>query len=116
MSSRPAQARGRRRSVVSRKHPGFLGRPGRSVLVLDVRAAEGPRAYPEPVQAGQRTEIAASTVTWCQTAFDLDRAGLVNDERGPSSVGWSHAAIGGGEVARPMHADKVLTRFGQGHC
>jgi membrane-associated phospholipid phosphatase len=41
------------------------------------------------------TMVLASTMTWRQTGLDLDRTGLLNDERRPSAVGRSHAAIGG---------------------
>ena len=47
---------------------------------------------------------AGSTMVWHQTAFDLDSAGVLNDDRRPAVLGWSHAAIGDGQVSGPVHA------------
>ena len=58
---------------------------------------------------------ASSAVVWRQAAIDLGSAGVFNHDHRPSVFGWSHAAIGGGQVAGPTHAHHVVTRVRQGH-
>jgi hypothetical protein len=58
---------------------------------------------------------ASSAVVWRQAAIDLGSAGVFNHDHRPAVFGWSHAAIGGGQVAGPTHAHHVFTRVRQGH-
>ena len=51
-----------------------------------------------------------------QTAFDLGSAWLLDYERRPPALGWSHAAGGGGQVSGPVHAHNIFARLGQGDC
>jgi hypothetical protein len=61
------------------------------------------------------TVSSASTLAGCQTAFDLDSAGVLNHDRRPPVFGWLHAAVGGGQVPRPPQAHYIFTRLGHGH-
>jgi hypothetical protein len=60
--------------------------------------------------------LSPSAMARQQTAFDLGSAWLLDYERRPPALGWSHAAGGGGQVSGPAHPHDIFARLGQGDC